>query len=803
MRWALYFILTCVSPLSLLASEPVKLIVAPSEVNLKGARDRQGLVVQAEYADGSTRDVCGQATFSLDQPIANIKQAFLSPVKDGQATLTVTLGLLTAKLPVKVEQATQVEELRFRNDVLPVLSKTGCNTGKCHGSASGKDGFRLSLFGYDPPGDQYRITREMGGRRINLATPEDCLLVNKATGNVPHTGGKRIEPGSENHAIVTRWLEAGAQEDPSNTAKPVSIEVYPKLAVFSNKGEAQRIVVRAKFSDGTDRDVTRFTVFVGNNDAAATISEAGIITAVAPGEAFILARYDEFTEGSAVIVRPPTPFVDPKTSTFNYIDTHVHAKLNKLHIVPSEVCSDEVFLRRVMVDLVGLLPTSAERESFLASTDPKKREKLVDALLSREEFRDIWVMKWAELFQIRTINGISEKALLSYDQWLRNKIRSGETIDKIVRELIPAVGGTYENPPVNYFQTETAPQLLAENVAQVFLGTRLQCAQCHNHPFDRWTMDDYYGFAAFFGQIGYKNAQDPRELTVFNAGTGETRHPVGNRLVLPKYLAGKPADVKPGDDYRQVLAQWLTSPDNAAFGRNFGNVVWSHFFGKGIIDPVDDSRVSNPPSNRELLNALGEKSIEYKYDVQKLARDICLSRTYQLSTQRNATNEWDTRNFARQTARRMRAEVLLDCINEVTETTTRFSGLREGGRAVQIPDGRSPNYFLSTFGRANRNTACSCEVKTTPTLSQALHLLNGENTSGKIQEGKVVEKLLASGMDAPAVAEQLYIRCLGRQPSEQEAAKIRAKLSGNPKPQDALEDLFWAILNSNEFIFNR
>ena len=436
-------------------------------------------------------------------------------------------------------------------------------------------------------------------------------------------------------------------------------------------------MVRAKYSDGTDRDVTRFTVFVGNNDAAATAADAGVITGVGPGEAFILARFDEFAEGTEVIVRPGTPFTAPPTPEFNYIDAYVHAKLNKLNIIPSELCTDETFCRRVYVDLLGLLPTPAERAKFLADPDPKKREKLVDALLEREEFRDLWVMKWAEMLQIRTVNGISEKALLLYDKWLRERIRSGVTIDHVVRDLLQANGGTFENPAVNYFQTETEPQLLAESVAEVFLGTRIQCAQCHNHPFDRWTMNDYYGFASFFSQIGYKNAQDPRELTVFNAGEGEMRHPVGNRKVLPKYLGASGPELHSGQDYRATLADWLTGSDNAPFARNVGNIAWAHFFGKGIVDPVDDVRVSNPPSNRELLEVLGKKVVEDQFDVKKLVRDICLSRTYQLSTKQNPTNELDTRNFSRQTVRRLRAEVLL------------IASLRSPRRATSSPVCRS------------------------------------------------------------------------------------------------------------------
>jgi hypothetical protein len=784
-----------------LAQQPVRVTVEPNSVDLTSIRDRQGLVVQAEFADGSTKDVSAGATFTLDKPAVKITNAFLEPIADGSATLTVGYANQSVKVPVVVAKAKLAEPIRFRTDVMPVMTKVGCNTGKCHGSASGKDGFRLSLFGYDPDGDYFRITREMGGRRVNLSTPDDCLIVNKATGKVPHTGGKRLEPGSENYLLLMNWLEAGAPKDPQDTPRPVGIEVFPKQTVFAAKGDAQRVVVRAKYSDGTDRDVTRFTVFIGNNDAAASVATDGVITATGSGEAFIMARFDVFTEGTPVIVRPGAPFIDPKTPAFNYIDELVHAKLNKLHITPSEVCNDETFLRRVYIDILGMLPTSAEHAKFMADTDPKKREKLVDALLEREEFRDIWVMKWAEVLQIRTVNGLTPKGLQLYNKWLRDKIHSGTTIDQVIKELLPAVGGTFQNPAVNYFQTETTPNLLAENVSQVFLGTRIQCAQCHNHPFDHWTLDDYYGFAAFFAQIGYKNAQDPRELSVYNTAEGEVKHPLGKKT-LPRYLGGEMPKLKPGEDQRAALADWLTSPNNSMFCRNLGNIVWAHFFGIGIVDAVDDVRVSNPASNPELLEALGKKFAEYKFDVKKLSRDICLSRTYQLTSQRNASNALDDRNFAHQTVRRLRAEVLLDCITQVTETSDRFSSLPLGGKAIHLPDGRTPNYFLTTFGRSNRGTSCSCEVKTSPTLSQALHLLNGETTTGKISSGKVVEHMLGDKAEPMAVAAELYMRCLGRKPTETESMKISAKLAKVEDKKAALEDLFWALLNTNEFIFN-
>lgn len=780
-----------------------KLRAFPERVVLNVAGESQDIVVQWQLPDGSTQDISAWAKLESADPLTvRVTDGILEPVADGKTEVKISFEGQTCTVPVEVAKPKVTAPLRFRNDVLPILTRAGCNTGRCHGSASGKDGFRLSLFGYDPAGDHYRLTREISGRRINLASPANCLLVNKSTGKVPHTGGQRIDPESAHYQTLLTWLTAGAEADPQDTPHPIRIEVFPQRAVFSQQELEQKLLVMAYYSDGTDRDVTDLAVFFSNNEAAAKVSEDGVVASTGSGAAFIMARFDQFTQGASIIVRPGTPFEFPVIAPNNYIDEQVHAHWRDMHLLPSEVCSDEVFLRRVYIDVIGLLPTVEERRRFLTDATPNKRERLVDALLERDEFLDLWVMKWAETLQIRTSNGISPKGLQVYDRWLRERVRSGATIDQIVQQLIPATGGTFDNPATNYYQTETTPQLLAENVAQAFLGTRIQCAQCHNHPFDRWTMDDYYGFASFFSQVGYKQAQDPRELTIFNAATGEMKHPVSGKPVPAKFLGDTTPSLTPGEDIRQSLAQWLGSKKNTAFARNTANIVWAQFFGIGIVEPVDDIRVSNPPSNPQLFAALGDRLVEYNFDIKPLVRDICNSRTYQLSTQRNASNAWDERQFSHGRVRRMRAEVLLDSVNLVTEAQERFPGLPAGGRAVELADGRSQNYFLTTFGRATRDTPCTCEVKTSPTLSQALHLLNGETTSGKIAEGQIVERLLKEKQDPLLVVGDLYERCLSRQPTEKESAAIKAKLDKSDDATAALTDLFWALLNSNEFIFN-
>jgi len=732
----------------------------------------------------------------------NRTQNVLTPAADGTGEMAVEFGGQTVKVPVTVKDAKADRPISFTRDVMPVFMRSGCNVGSCHGAARGKDGFRLSLFGFDAAGDHYRLCREMPGRRINLALPAESMLIEKPTARVPHTGGERFHEGDEYYQTLVRWLEAGAPNDPPDVPTAVGVDVFPTAMVLDGKGERQRLTVRARYSDGTVRDVTTLALFLSNNDAAAKVGPDAVIVAGDRGEAFVMARFATFTVGVPVIVLPKDlQFTWPNVPENNYVDTLVHAKLKKLRIEPSGVCTDEEFLRRVFVDVVGTLPSSDEYRAFMADQSPDKRAKLVDDLLGRKEFAEMWVLKWAELLQVRSSNTVSYKAMLLYFTWLQDKIARNVPVNEWVQELLGASGGTFKSPATNFYQGEADILKVSENVAQVFMGMRIQCSQCHNHPFDRWTMNDYYGFAAFFRQIGRKPADDPREVIIFNAGGGEQRHPITGQVMAPKFLGGATPDVK-GKDRRQVLAEWLASADNPYFATNLANIVWAHFFGQGIVHEVDDVRVSNPASNAELLAELGKRFTSYHYDFKKLVRDICLSRTYQLSTKATPSNESDTRNFARGPIRRIRAETMLDCLSQVTETKNKFPGLPLGARAVQIADGATSTYFLTTFGRATRETVCSCEVKLEPTLSQSLHLLNGSTTTAKIQQGGLIARKIKDKVAPAEIVEDLYIRCLSRKPTEKEQADLAKLIDAQPDKQKALEDAFWALLNTREFMFN-
>jgi hypothetical protein len=513
-----------------------------------------------------------------------------------------------------------------------------------------------------------------------------------------------------------------------------------------------------------------------------------------------MARFGVLTALTRVISLPADAPEVSGLPANNYVDEMVNSKLEKLRIKPSGLCSDEVFLRRAFIDVIGRLPSEEDYHAFKKDKSPDKRDKIIDNLLQKPEFIDLWVMKWAEILQIRSNNNFSYKSTLLYYNWLKRKLTDNVPIDKIVLDMLSSSGSTFKTPPTNFYQIERDNLKLTENIAQVFMGTRIQCAQCHNHPFDRWTMNDYYSFAAFFSQVGVKNDEDPRARIIYDKRRGDVKHPVNKKNMEPVFLGGKKADLQ-NRDRRRVFAEWLVDKKNPYFASSLANRIWDQFFGRGIIHPVDDARLSNPPSNSKLLNALANKLTDYNYDFRKLVRDICTSRTYQLETTTNDTNKLDVSNFSHAAVRRIRAEVLLDSISQATSTKDKFRSLPLGSKAVQIADGKTSSYFLQTFGRASRETVCSCEVRMEPNLSQALHLMNGSTVTNKIRAGKYVDSELKAKKTPEQIIRQLYIRCYSREIKDEELAKLMPIVKESKNQHEVLEDIFWALLNSKEYIF--
>ncbi|MFT5464068.1 MAG: hypothetical protein ACI8QS_002960 [Planctomycetota bacterium] len=789
------------------SSPVVRLEVWPRTLRLDNSRDKQGFMVLATDEDGCSTEVTEAAHLQLKEPLAIVDGHVLRPLADGRTQLMVEFGGQRVEAPLEVTHSGLRPELTFGLDVMPIFTAAGCNAGGCHGKASGQDGFRLSLFGFDPGGDHSRLTLEQPGRRINVAFPDSSLMLEKACLAVPHTGGKRIEHGGIDYQVLREWIASGAPADPGELARVTHIELYPPELLLRGPQQSLQLSVRAFYSDGTDRDVTNLARLLTNNPLTASLDGDGVLTSGAPGEAFITAGFAAGTVGIPIIVLPEesaSAYEDSAETVWpaNYIDELIEIKLRKLRVSPSELCDDSTFLRRIHLDIIGLLPSPADRAEFLSDPDPGKRVRWVSRLLERKEFAELWVMKWAEILQIRSSNQLSAKAALLYFEWVQQCIAGDMPVNEMVRRILGATGSTFSDPATNFYQVEQDNLVLAENAAQAFLGIRMQCAQCHNHPFDRWTQDDYYGFAAFFAQVGRKRAEDPRDTIIFDRRRGEVNHPVGGRTVAPKFLGAEEPDLG-RQDRREVLAEWLTSAENPWFASSISNRLWSHFMGRGLVEEVDDSRVSNPASNGPLLDALAEHLVEYDFDVKQLVRDICTSRAYQRSTATNASNVADLNGHSHAQLRRLRSETLLDIICQVTEMPEKLAGLPLGSRAVQIADGATSNYFLSTFGRSSREEVDACSVSLVPTLSQALHLLNGNTLNQKITRSPLIPGLLADGMNPEEILVELYTRCLTRPPTAVELAHLKEFLPSDSDPRPALEDAFWAILNSREFLFLR
>ncbi|HEX4147026.1 MAG TPA: DUF1549 and DUF1553 domain-containing protein [Pirellulales bacterium] len=735
--------------------------------------------------------------------------------------LTLLIGLLpTGALLAAAEKPTDAGTPSFRRDVMPILFRAGCNSGTCHGSARGKDGFMLSLFGYDPKGDYYRITEDIVGRRVNVAVPEESLLLLKATGKVPHTGGELFTKDSVYYQRLLAWIEAGARDDAGPVPEPVEIRLVPERLIFQGPRRREQTQVLARFSDGSTRDVTQLARFFSNNPTTAQIDKDGRVEAGKRGDTFVFARFNRFTIGSEVIVLPDESnyrWTNPPAS--NYIDQLVYERLQMLHLLPSELCDDATFLRRAYLDLAGALPTVEQYQKFMADTSSQKRTALVDELLASDAFTDVWTGLWAE--SLRLMGGgygptaTDVKAAQAYYDWIHEQIARNRPLDEFVAQQITASGSNLTDGPVNLYtmlvhSPKFTPKSFAADFSQLFTGVQIQCAECHNHPFDRWTMDDYYGFVSIFTGMKRKIGSEPRESYIYNdLSAPPARHLVDDRPMPARVLGGQQA-IAAGKDPRSALAAWLASPMNELFSRNLANRIWAHHMGRGLVEPLDDMRVSNPPTNKPLLDALAGHLVDSKFNLRSLVREICTSRVYQLSAEPNATNLGDDRQFSRARLRRLRADVVLDAIGQATGIDRGFPLFPPGTKAIQYYPRTSGSTeqptagdaFLETFGRSKRGSICSCETKPEPTLSQVLHLMVGGTIQGEVGSCTLVPQLLAAKAQPAEIIEQLYIRTLSRKPEPGELSDMLRLVNSAPRDRKAYDDIFWSLLNSTEFLFN-
>ncbi|MEX0724817.1 MAG: DUF1549 and DUF1553 domain-containing protein [Planctomycetaceae bacterium] len=692
--------------------------------------------------------------------------------------------------------------LSFEHDIEPIFVRFGCNSSGCHGKAEGQNGFKLSVFSYDAPADFKAVTQEGRGRRVFPARPQTSLLLEKASGGVPHGGGARIRKGSGEYRVVRRWIEQGMPFGSSDDPQVVALTVEPHEQTVSLGAEVT-LRVLAKFSDDRLIDVSSLAKFQSNQDAIAQVDEFGRVTiGDTPGQVTVMATYmgrvDQFR---ALIPRQPAVEPYPAIPSLSPLDDLVVNQLKRLNIVPSELCTDAEYLRRVYIDVIGTLPTAAEAREFLTDTSPDKRAKLVERLLDRPEYADYWAMKWADWLKVNRIV-LGHKGSYNFVNWIRQSLAEHKTYDAFARELLLAEGPLTESPGGHFFKTSKDAGEMASTVSQVFLGVRIECARCHHHPFDRWAEADYYGMQALFAQVGFKPITGGEMIGALN--NPATHHPRTGEQVFAHPLATPAPTAAAEGDRRRILVEWMTSQENAWFARNFVNKMWAHFLGQGIVEPVDDFRSTNPPSNPPLLDALAERFVASGFDISALIREITATRTYQLSSHPNETNELDAQNYSRALFKRIDAEVLFDAVCQTTGVPEKFEGIPAGYRAIQLWDSQVPHYFLKLFGRPVRVTACTCERSVEPSVSQVLHVLNSPNLQQKLShESGTVAKLVKAFADEHRLVKELYLTFYSRFPDAEEQQAVTEYLQQHAGDRrQAAEDVAWSLLNSIEFAFN-
>jgi hypothetical protein len=792
------------------------LAILPPGATLRGPEARHQFLAEATVGTHK-EDWTRKAHWTSSNPaIATVDEAGLvTPIKDGDAIITAASddGKATAQIHIQGVNAPFTWD--FKNDVLPVMTKVGCNQGACHGALAGKNGFKLTLRGYDPDADYDTLTRQSLGRRVNLSEPSHSLILLKPTMAIAHGGGQRFKPDSLEYKVISQWIAQGAPRSPENDPAFIGLEVYPASATLLPAAE-QQLVVRAKYSDGNVRDVTHWVKYSSSDEGVASVDDNGHVKMNGPGEAAITLWYQSRVLYSRLNV-PYDSHIDPtiysKFDRHNYIDDFVLAKLQALNIAPSKTADDATFLRRAYLDAAGILPTSEEVETFLADTSPDKRAKVIDSLMARDEFVDYWTYKWSDLLLVST-RKLAPNAARSYYNWIHDSVKADKPWNRMVNEIFTGTGDTLENGALNYFVLHKDPIDLTENATLAFMGQRLTCARCHNHPLEKWTQNQYYELANLFSRVGLKDGAQSGDVVVFAKTSGEINHPRLFKPLPPTPLDGTPLSLTSTEDRRLAFAKWLTSPDNHMFSRAIINRVWANFMGRGLVDPVDDLRATNPASNEELFAALDKDFVANGYDIDRLIKTIMNSATYQLSAESNSTNSFDNKYYSKYIVKRLPAEVLLDAMSQVTNVPTKFDGYALGLRADQLPDVRVKSEFLTSFGRPPRILCDAAERSQAPSVAQALHVINGDTLNQKLSAPDGFAALAVKlGLSDSRLLDIVFLSAYSRYPTDTEKHELLAALAsardktGPPDRQadtrrKAVEDMMWALLSSKEFLFN-
>ncbi|MGH9338905.1 MAG: DUF1553 domain-containing protein [Acidobacteriota bacterium] len=786
-----------------IAPDLVEITFEPSFISIYGIGESQRVLVTGRFRDGSLCDLSRTARLSTANPeVAQVEPESRLVVarSEGVTELIAETGGRQASAQVRIVPWDKAENLSFTTDVAPVFSRLGCNAGGCHGALNGQGGFKLSLFGYQPEADYKAIVEE---GRVNLEQPEQSLILMKPTFTVPHGGGVRFQKDSLEYRALHEWIQAGAPRGKDDGLRLEELKVYPQGQRFlQSEGARQQLVVIGRYSDGREVDMTRQVEYTPSDDTVVEVTPEGLVSALRDGESSVMIRSLGAVDVAqlAVVTRPPLDTPYPLAASHNFIDELVFDKLEKLRMVPSELCTDSEFIRRVYLDLIGTLPTAEETRGFLEDASPDKRERLIDALFARPDYADFWALKWGDLLTNSPqflFNGTAY-----FQAWLRKSFKENIPYDELVRQLLTAGGGTYQALPTNYYAVGKKPEDMATFTSQAFMGVSIECARCHDHPNAKWKREDFLGLAAFFSQVKFKGGFRNNERFLYIEPSKEFEHPESKDKVAPRFLGGELVQVTPGEDRRAILADWLVSSSNPYFAKAAVNRIWSEFMGRGIVDPVDDFRTTNPPSHPELLERLSADFIVSGFDLQHLMKRILSSRAYQSSSRTNETNREDETAYSHYMLRRLTAEQLADAIAQVTGVPEKYPFFYPGKRAIQLPDPIVDSYLLTIFDRATREKA-TCTRTPTASLAQSLHLISGEVINARLTEesGKLAQ-LIAAGKSNEQIVEHFCLRALSRLPTAGEIELARKSIEKSRNRHEGLEDFVWALLNSKEFLYN-